>query len=220
MIYLKKFEELTTNDYRTDDPITKLQVLELIYNTIMDTDGDQFSVSKVEDQILDMEAAEINFKYKGVPFKVSIERVEGIKEGAGVGCAPAPGSPNAPALPRKKSIKQIKKVKTGKTMGGKNVLKGNISTKESIDNDFFEISVYVGSDDYKIFKDIIDQGIDSHLEGFTKSKFDYKPNEHRYYLNFHKSELDILLRRLQEMWEASEDDNVYQWIDDIKNYIE
>lgn len=219
MIYLKKFEELTTNDYRTDDPITKLQVLELIYNTIMDTDGDTFSVSKVEDQILDMEAAGINFKYKGVPFKVSIERVEGLKEGVGVGSV-APGSPDAPALPRKKSLKKIKKFKTGKPIGGKNALSGKIATHESIDNDFFEISVYAGSDDYKIFKEIIDQGIDSHLEGFTKSKFDYKPEEHRYYLNFHKSELDILLRRLQEMWEASEDDTIYQWIEDIKNYME
>ena len=221
MKFIKTFEELSDNDYRNDDPISKLKMIELIYDTLMDNGGDTISLSKVEDPELDMESAEMNFKYDGVPFKLLIERVEGVKECAvaGVGVSAAPGSPNAPTLPRKKSVKQLKKFKTGKTMGGKNVLnKKNIATKESVQNDeFFEISVYAGSDDFKLFQEVIDQGIDSHLEGFTKSNFTYSNGRH--YFNFHKSELDILLRRLQEMWEASEDDNIYQWIEDIKEYM-
>ena len=221
MKFIKTFEELSGNDYRNDDPISKLKMIELIYDTLMDNGGDTISLSKVEDPELDMESAEMNFKYDGVPFKLLIERVEGVKECAvaGVGVSAAPGSPNAPTLPRKKSVKQLKKFKTGKTMGGKNVLnKKNIATKESVQNDeFFEISVYAGSDDFKLFQEVIDQGIDSHLEGFTKSNFTYSNGRH--YFNFHKSELDILLRRLQEMWEASEDDNIYQWIEDMNYYI-
>ena len=175
MKFIKTFEELSDNDYRNDDPISKLKMIELIYDTLMDNGGDTISLSKVEDPELDMESAEMNFKYDGVPFKLLIERVEGVKECAvaGVGVSAAPGSPNAPTLPRKKSVKQLKKFKTGKTMGGKNVLnKKNIATKESVQNDeFFEISVYAGSDDFKLFQEVIDQGIDSHLEGFTKSNF-------------------------------------------------
>jgi len=221
MKFIKTFEELSSNDYRNDDPISKLKMIELIYDTLMDNGGDTISLSKVEDPELDMESAEMNFKYDGVPFKLLIERVEGVKECAvaGVGVSAAPGSPNAPTLPRKKSVKQLKKFKTGKTMGGKNVLnKKNIATKESVQNDdFFEITTPIHSDDFNLFQEIVNKGIDSHLEGFVKSKFE--KNGNRFIFNFHKSEVDILLRRLQEMWEASEDDNIYNWIEDIKNYM-
>jgi len=143
MKFLKTFEELSANDYRNDDPISKLKVLELIYDTIMDNGGDTFSVSRVEDQELDMESAEISFKYCSVvdderhcvPFRLSIERIENSIKECSVGGLSAPGSPNAPALPRKSTVKKIKKLgkkaglnKSIKSSGEKNALGGKIST--------------------------------------------------------------------------------------------
>jgi len=221
MKFLKTFEELSTNDYRNDDPISKLKVMELIYDTLMDNGGDNINLGKVEDQELDMESSEISFKYEGVPFKLLIERVEGIKECAD--STPPPGSPDAPTLPRKNTVKRIKKLgkksgvnKSTNVYGGKNSLKGKIAIKESVNDDFTEITTPIGSDDFKLFSEIVNKGIDSYLEAFIKSKF-YRKGD-RYVFNFHKDEIDILLRRLQEMWEASdEDEDIYQWIEDIKN---
>ncbi len=82
--------------------------------------------------------------------------------------------------------------------------------KES--EDFFPITTPIGSDDDKLFINIINKGIDSHLEGFTKSIFSNK-NGRRIY-NFHKTELPILLRRLEELGT----DEALQWKDDIENY--
>jgi len=101
--HLKTFEEISSNDYRNDDPISKLKMMELIYNTMMDNDGEQLSHYKVEDKELDMESSEITFKYDGVPFRLSIEKVDEIKECAG--------------LPRQKNVEQFKK-KLGKKSGG------------------------------------------------------------------------------------------------------
>lgn len=64
--------------------------------------------------------------------------------------------------------------------------------------DFLEISV-VCFDDRECFSDVVNQGIDSRLEGFTKSNFCEKG--HRLYLNFHVDEVSILLRRLTELAE-------------------
>lgn len=44
---------------------------------------------------------------------------------------------------------------------------------------------------------VINQGIDSHLEGFTKSKFEIKNN--RLYCEFDDSEIHILTCRLNEI---------------------
>ena len=126
MKFLKTFEELSDNDYRNDDPISKLKVIELIYDTIMDNDGDTFSVSQVEDQELDMESAEISFKYQGVPFRLSIERVENSVKECSVGGLSAPGSPNAPALPRKSTVRKIKKL--GKKAGLNKSIKSSVES--------------------------------------------------------------------------------------------
>jgi hypothetical protein len=92
-----------------------------------------------------------------------------------------------------------------------------IKEEKENESEFMEITTPIGSDDFKLFKDMINKGIDSHLEGFVKSNF-FK-NGHRYVFNFHKSEVDILLRRLQEAADATEDEGKIQtWIDDIKNY--
>jgi hypothetical protein len=83
-----------------------------------------------------------------------------------------------------------------------------------IQSDFFEITTPTESNDAKLFAKIINQGIDSNLEGFTKSKFDTKQttNGRRFVLNFHKDELPILLRRLEE--DGSE--QALSWVEDIK----
>jgi hypothetical protein len=96
-----------------------------------------------------------------------------------------------------------------------------ISTEDKLqqqeeNKDFLPITAPVGSPDDKLFTDIVNQGIDSHLEGFTKSKFEIKnaSNGNRRIFNFHRSELPILLRRLEEMGTPE----AQQWKEDIKNY--
>ena len=87
-----------------------------------------------------------------------------------------------------------------------------------IESDFLEITTPVGSADAKLFTKIINMGIDSHLEGFTKSNFDTKQttNGRRLVMKFHKSEIPTLVRRLKE--EGSEEAEM--WADDIENHKE
>jgi hypothetical protein len=108
--YLKTFELLTDFDYRNDEPISKLKMMELIYNTIMDNEEEQISLNKIENNIFDMESSEITFKYMGVPFRLLIEKDEKVHEevGCSVSFGGAPGSPNAPTLPRKSTVKKLK----------------------------------------------------------------------------------------------------------------
>jgi hypothetical protein len=70
------------------------------------------------------------------------------------------------------------------------------------------------TEDGKMFFNIINKGIDSRLEAFTKSKAYIKNN--RLYMEIHPDEVQLLLRRL------SDDDSVScdfseEWIDDILN---
>ena len=85
-------------------------------------------------------------------------------------------------------------------------------------SDFIEITTPIGSSDFELFREVVNRGIDSHLEAFTKSKFEKVGNKYRF--NFHKSEKHILLRRLQEMADAAENEEIDQWISDIENYDE
>lgn len=78
-----------------------------------------------------------------------------------------------------------------------------------------EITCINQSEDFKLFKSVINQGIDARLEGFTKSKFKFSEISLRWYLNFDDSEISILLRRLSEL----ETDEADQWIDDIVNHF-
>ena len=65
-----------------------------------------------------------------------------------------------------------------------------------------------------MFKGIINQGIDSNLEGFTKSTFEQSPNfNNKFLFNFEKSELPILLRRLEKVGTPE----ALSWIEDINN---
>ena len=61
----------------------------------------------------------------------------------------------------------------------------------------FDISTRQNSEDFETLKKAVNMGIDSHLEGFTKSKF-YGTAE-RFFFCFDTSELSTLLRRLGEI---------------------
>lgn len=76
--------------------------------------------------------------------------------------------------------------------------------------DFISISTPVNSEDFNLFQSIVNIGIDSHLEGFTKSMFFLDCG--RFYFHFHKTETPILFRRLMAIgsFEAN------TWMEDIK----
>lgn len=80
--------------------------------------------------------------------------------------------------------------------------------------EFFQITTYCNSEDAKLFVSVINQGIDSYLEGFTQSKFYWKDS--RLIMEFHRTELPILIRRLEE--EGTE--NALGWIADIEYILE
>jgi len=88
---------------------------------------------------------------------------------------------------------------------------------EEIETDeFFPITTPVGSEDDRLFVGIVNQGIDSHLEGFTRSKFTIEDGSigKRRKFNFHQSELPILIRRLEELGT----EEALSWKEDIENY--
>ena len=79
------------------------------------------------------------------------------------------------------------------------------NTKITNDTDhslYFQVMTHPGSNDYKMLKYIVNQGIDSQLEGFTKSRFYEKNFESigkQFVFDFYKDELPILARRLSEV---------------------
>jgi len=72
-----------------------------------------------------------------------------------------------------------------------------------------KISTYIHSKDTELFTKIIMLGIDSHLEAFTKSTFN--KSQDRLYMEIHEDEIQILLRRLEEI----ETDEADSWINAI-----
>jgi len=71
------------------------------------------------------------------------------------------------------------------------------------------------SEDYELFKGIIEQGIDAHLEAFTESEFKEKLQfgQPRLIMDFKGKDLPILVRRLQEVGTEEAD----SWATDIEN---
>lgn len=76
---------------------------------------------------------------------------------------------------------------------------------------FFQITCRLGTEDARLFTSIVNQGIDAHLEAFTESKFSSSGG--RLIMEFHNSELPILLRRLREL----ESEHAESWADDIES---
>ena len=79
--------------------------------------------------------------------------------------------------------------------------------------EYFNISVPAHSDDCAMFVDIVNQGIDSHLEAFTglKHSFDNDSFITRLNMDFPIDEIPLLLRRLYE----TEIEEAEQWADNI-----
>jgi len=71
------------------------------------------------------------------------------------------------------------------------------------------ISTPLFGEDFELFKNIVNQGIDGRLEAFTKSEFRARRN--RFEFHFHPKENSLLLRRLCE----TESDRADEWADDI-----
>lgn len=74
------------------------------------------------------------------------------------------------------------------------------------DQDFFVITTPYGwGRDFYLLERVINMGIDSRLEGFTRSSFRKEPDPqlicNRLVCNFHVSELQILIKRLVEISE-------------------
>ena len=87
-------------------------------------------------------------------------------------------------------------------------------TRTSDLDSFLPITTPLGSADDKLFISVVNKGIDSHLEGFTKSNFSVRDGRRIY--NFAISEIPILLRRLEEIGT----DEALQWKSDIENHKE
>ena len=51
------------------------------------------------------------------------------------------------------------------------MLKFKDFVNENNNNDFIEITTPIGSQDFEIFREVVNKGIDSHLEAFVKSVF-------------------------------------------------
>ena len=91
-----------------------------------------------------------------------------------------------------------------------------VKEEEETNPDFLPITTPVGSPDDKLFTEVVNQGIDSHLEGFVKSKFEIKNSSlgNRRIFNFHREEIPILLRRLEEIGTPE----ALQWKEDVEKY--
>lgn len=70
---------------------------------------------------------------------------------------------------------------------------------------FFECSFPVGSEDYDNIIQVVNQGIDARLTGFTRSEFRFQEKEigrfklGRLFCWIHYLELEVLIRRLLEL---------------------
>jgi hypothetical protein len=85
-------------------------------------------------------------------------------------------------------------------------------------DDSLDISVSMGTSDFRLMESIINQGIDSRLEGFTKSTFErVEKFSVRWNLTIHPEEVQIFMRRLWELAESG-NENAYDWEDDILKY--
>jgi hypothetical protein len=92
-----------------------------------------------------------------------------------------------------------------------------LNNPKDVDN-YIDLSVVVGTSDAIMFINVWNQGIDSHLEAFTESRYEQvtesigKFKTTRLYFWFHKNEVKTLIRRLREL--GTEDAET--WANDIE----
>lgn len=79
------------------------------------------------------------------------------------------------------------------------------------------ITVPLCTSDYELFRSVIEQGIDSHLEGFTESSFEEKmvDGQPRLVMSFVGKDIPILIRRLEELGEDGNEE-AEGWANDIQ----
>lgn len=77
-------------------------------------------------------------------------------------------------------------------------------------DDYIKLSSFVDTDDYKMFVSIINQDED---ERFEDSKFELDHKYNKIDMYFHKAELDLLIKRLEER-------NENEWVKIIQSYKE
>jgi hypothetical protein len=72
--------------------------------------------------------------------------------------------------------------------------------------EYFEMSLV--SDDLEMVEMAVNQGIDSRLEGFTRSKFEWNPTPYclRLECKIHPDEIQVLIRRLVESGDCHAED--------------
>ena len=82
-----------------------------------------------------------------------------------------------------------------------------------------EISCYIGSEDFELFKNIVNQGIDARLEAFTNSTFKVNESKRRLYMEIDTNEISLFMRRLSEAANKEnctiDNGSIDQWEDDI-----
>lgn len=87
------------------------------------------------------------------------------------------------------------------------------------EHQFLKIETPPNSEDFKMFQAVVNKGIDSHLEAFVKSKFGGKADHQgKYRMDFHMSEVPLLIRRLTEYFDETGDENALSWANDIEDY--
>ena len=81
--------------------------------------------------------------------------------------------------------------------------------------EYFDMSLTF--DDLKLIKQVVNQGIDSRLEGFTVSIFHHEVVDGvlRLQCQIHPTEMSILLRRLDELEDESGNENAGLLANDI-----
>lgn len=83
--------------------------------------------------------------------------------------------------------------------------------------DFFPIETTYDSEDYKLMKNVVNKGIDSNLEAFTKSKFGKSHNfNNKFLFDIHISELPILYRRLKNLADKTGNEDYESLLMDIQ----
>jgi len=84
--------------------------------------------------------------------------------------------------------------------------------------DFFPIETPYDSEDYKLMKSVINKDTDSNSSGFVKSEFRKSPNFNNKFLwNIHESELPILYKRLEELYNETGNSDYESLLNDIQN---
>jgi hypothetical protein len=88
--------------------------------------------------------------------------------------------------------------------------------------DGYPMSLPVNSDDAKLIRQVVNVGIDSHLEAITNARFATECTSmgSRLHCVFAPNDMNVLLRRLYEHWDVHGDENALLLRKDILGSLE